>query len=267
MQSEFRSPDELTSTILAKYMDKAARSPKASAATNDAWTEEQLTTGELYRRPRLESCRPANGTGDTTDVRLRTMSSEPEAWWCSIPAAMSWLRTFLIDGCAAYGAAMHPGLFEYPEPTLSGHHEQAGHHERVEAPQWRDPIHQQSETLMSSAYGGLCGSTYETELSNSVSQAHRDWQTASASANPEDSVQWEPPPIEARHWYASFTSPLASFWSRMCRERRTRLMIRGLEDLDDRTLRDIGIYRCEIEYFARLEDYDVGYDDGRPRFR
>jgi uncharacterized protein YjiS (DUF1127 family) len=260
MQSEFRSLDEPASTVLAKYTDKAARSPKASVATNDAWTEEPLITGELRRHPRLERCWPANGTGRTTDVRSYTMSSEPDAWWCSIPAAMSWLRTFLIDGFAACGAAMHPGLLEYSEPTLSDHHE------RVEAPRSRDPIHHQSETLMSSTYGGLW-STYEAGLSNTVPQAHWDWPTASASPNPQDSVQWEPSPIESRHWYASFTSPLVSFWSRLCRERRARLMIRGLQDLDDRTLRDIGIRRCEIEYFARHEDYDDGYDDRRPRFR
>jgi uncharacterized protein YjiS (DUF1127 family) len=265
MQSEFRSPNELTSTVLAKYTDKAASPPKASAATNDTWTEEQLITGELYRHPRLERRRPDNRRGHTTDVRSHTMSSEPDAWWCSIPAAMAWLRTFLIDGFAAYGAAMHPGLFEYPEPTLSDHHEWADHHERVEAPRWRDPIHHQSDTPMSSAYGGPCGSTYEAGLSNPVPQAHRDWQTV--SANPEDSVQWEPLPAESRHWYASFISPRASFWSRMPRERRTRLMIRGLEDLDHRTLRDIGIYRCETEYFARHENCDDGDDDRRPRFR
>jgi uncharacterized protein YjiS (DUF1127 family) len=100
---------------------------------------------------------------------------------------------------------------------------------------------------MSLVYRGVRGSIYEAELSNSVPQAQRNWQTASASVNSEDSLQWEPPPIGSRHWHASFTSCLASFWSRMCRERRTRSMIRGLEDLDDRTLRDIGIYRYETE--------------------
>jgi hypothetical protein len=126
MQSKFRSPDELASTALAEFRDKVTRSPKASVATNDAWTEEQRIIGELYRHPRLERCRPANGTGDTTDVRLRTRSSEPEPWWCSIPAAMSWLGTFLMEGFAASGVAMHSGLFEYHEPTLSNH-ERAEH--------------------------------------------------------------------------------------------------------------------------------------------
>jgi hypothetical protein len=118
MQSEFRPPDGPASTVFAKYRETAARSPNASVATNEAWTEKQLITGELYRHPRLERCRPANGTGDTTDV--------PEPWWCSIPAAMSWLRTFLIEGFAASGAAMHSSLFEYPGPALSNH-ERAEH--------------------------------------------------------------------------------------------------------------------------------------------
>jgi uncharacterized protein YjiS (DUF1127 family) len=100
---------------------------------------------------------------------------------------------------------------------------------------------------MSSVYRGLFGSIYEAGPSNAVPQAQRNWQTACASVNSGDSLQWEPPPIGSRHWHASFTSYLASLWSRMCRERRTRLMIRGLEDLDDRALRDIGIYRYETE--------------------
>jgi hypothetical protein len=36
---------------------------------------------------------------------------QPDPWWAAIPAALSWVKNFLMEGFAAYGAAMQPGYF------------------------------------------------------------------------------------------------------------------------------------------------------------
>lgn len=48
-------------------------------------------------------------------------------------------------------------------------------------------------------------------------------------------------------WLARVASAIARFWTRSRQKRHERLMIAELQALDDRTLKDIGIYRCEIE--------------------
>jgi uncharacterized protein YjiS (DUF1127 family) len=48
-------------------------------------------------------------------------------------------------------------------------------------------------------------------------------------------------------------SPFLKFWSAMCRKRESRRISAAWEVLDDRTLKDIGISRYEIECFARSE--------------
>jgi uncharacterized protein YjiS (DUF1127 family) len=51
-----------------------------------------------------------------------------------------------------------------------------------------------------------------------------------------------------RAWITSITSILIELWSRMLREREIRRIRASWEAIDDRTLKDIGISRYEIEY-------------------
>ena len=51
-----------------------------------------------------------------------------------------------------------------------------------------------------------------------------------------------------RPWIISITSFFAELWSRMRREREIRRIRAAWEMIDDRTLKDIGISRYEIEY-------------------
>jgi len=46
----------------------------------------------------------------------------------------------------------------------------------------------------------------------------------------------------------AITSIVAELWSKMRREREIRRISAAWETIDDRTLKDIGICRCEIEY-------------------
>jgi uncharacterized protein YjiS (DUF1127 family) len=51
-----------------------------------------------------------------------------------------------------------------------------------------------------------------------------------------------------RTWIFSITSFFAEIWSRMLREREIRHIRAAWKTIDDRTLKDIGISRYEIEY-------------------
>ena len=56
-------------------------------------------------------------------------------------------------------------------------------------------------------------------------------------------------------WLARLASALARFWLRLLRERHARLMIDELQALDDATLKDIGVYRCQIESMVRTGEW------------
>ena len=51
-----------------------------------------------------------------------------------------------------------------------------------------------------------------------------------------------------RAWITSIVSIVAGLWSKMRREREIRRITASWETIDDRTLKDIGICRHEIEY-------------------
>jgi uncharacterized protein YjiS (DUF1127 family) len=57
--------------------------------------------------------------------------------------------------------------------------------------------------------------------------------------------------LARRRWIASIASPLLNLPSRICRALETRQAIEELEALDDGTLADIGISRCQIRSVAR----------------
>ena len=52
-------------------------------------------------------------------------------------------------------------------------------------------------------------------------------------------------------WGVTAASLLAKLWSRVLRAREIRRMTAELQALDDRTLKDIGTSRCEIELVVR----------------
>lgn len=179
MQSKIRLPDELTLPALGAYADK-----------------------ELYLGPGLQPRRSADRGQGTSEVRTHQTQSEPDAWWRSIPPAMSWLMGLLIEGFAACGEAMHPGFFEHPGPDLFDNRELA------EAPRCRHPLRHQSHT--GTSYSGFGGAAYETGASDPLTQVHPDRPVRSAAANSGDTTRWEPPSTTSRHWSAPVTSSLAN---------------------------------------------------------
>ena len=53
-------------------------------------------------------------------------------------------------------------------------------------------------------------------------------------------------------------SRLARFWSKLCREWEVSSTVRRLEALDDRTLKDMGLDRSEIQSVAQHRDRYTG---------
>jgi uncharacterized protein YjiS (DUF1127 family) len=70
----------------------------------------------------------------------------------------------------------------------------------------------------------------------------------SGARKPHPFARPETAPTGFLGWRASVISILAECWSRMLREREIRRLRAAWESLDDRTLKDIGISRHEIEY-------------------
>ena len=77
----------------------------------------------------------------------------------------------------------------------------------------------------------------------SASSSQRRLQPAGVDTDtaPTDFACW-------RTWITSIASVVAELWSRMHRERKIRRIRAAWEMIDDRTLKDIGISRYEIEY-------------------
>jgi uncharacterized protein YjiS (DUF1127 family) len=131
-------------------------------------------------------------------------------------AVMSWTIARVITGCADYTRAMGP----ISEPD-----------ERIDH---RLP-------------------TGELEAPGQPQPSPRAW--SSATAIPTGCIaRTEAARANARAWGASIRSLLAGFRSCIRQGRGRRLAIIELRALDDRSLRDIGISRCDIEYLASRGD-------------
>jgi uncharacterized protein YjiS (DUF1127 family) len=63
-------------------------------------------------------------------------------------------------------------------------------------------------------------------------------------------------PRPSAHWPAMVGSTLAGLWSNMNQWRARRQAAVLLRELDDHTLRDIGVHRCEIEAVLRTGQRD-----------
>jgi uncharacterized protein YjiS (DUF1127 family) len=62
----------------------------------------------------------------------------------------------------------------------------------------------------------------------------------------------DPPP----RWFVSIRSGITSLWSMIGRWRARRRAIAELRSLDDRSLRDIGLLRCEIDSLPRVGPWE-----------
>jgi uncharacterized protein YjiS (DUF1127 family) len=158
--------------------------------------------------------------------------------------ALSWLKEFIVEGLAAYGEALYPCVIEPGESVVRN--------ERAKDRQRPRRVHCQDRDDILHSYEMRFG----FEDRDSIAP-YRERQFSEISTfAPEDPA----PPKQQRNWFQAWKATIASnlgrLRSRMRQDRKYRAMIRGLESLDDRTLKDTGIPRGEIEYAVRYDRQD-----------
>jgi uncharacterized protein YjiS (DUF1127 family) len=247
MHFEKQLPGNLSPLSFSAYRDARtiSRSPRLSSSnTGPACAG---STGAL--RPHVQSfqqidLRRGEGYRASERTAIRTRP-ERDASWRAIPTAMfgigarviegfaatgeivfsgfllafmSWTMAEVLAGCAAYAQAMYPCFVE-DEPVGQG---DRGNPSGAK-PVLRSPSRQIEFTLV-------------------------------VPVAVEYVVRSEAPGAASPGWSASITSLAGKLWSRARAVRERRLAMAELRSLDDRALRDIGISRCDIEYFARDGD-------------
>jgi uncharacterized protein YjiS (DUF1127 family) len=144
--------------------------------------------------------------------------SEPDASRRPVATALSWLVARLIEGFAAYGQGMHPSFVDLGE-CIDGRNLEWDSQRR---PQTHDE--------------------YRREM---------PWQDLSHPRMSRDADRSSRAQAASPAWHARHISPVSRFWARIHHERRVRQTITKLEALDDQTLKDIGIHRCQAESIVR----------------
>jgi uncharacterized protein YjiS (DUF1127 family) len=129
-------------------------------------------------------------------------------------AFMSWTIAQVLAGCAAYAQAMYPCVAE-DEPRA-----------RMDGPA-REPV--------------------------PLPQSRKP-RFVAAPVAVECVVRSKTPRVDPPAWNASIASLWGKFRSRLGRQLARRVTIAELRALDDRSLRDIGLCRGDIEHFARHGD-------------
>jgi uncharacterized protein YjiS (DUF1127 family) len=145
----------------------------------------------------------------------------------------SWIFKQALEGCAAYATAMYG----------------------IPADEIRDPRDSPDRLQTEHEHAARLVSQTSTEMSTNA-KANVIWLAESAPAAPE--AEFIAPPL-APHmgspgWIASINSMAARIRSRIRGLFDRRVATAQLQSSDDRSLRDVGIYRCDIEYLMRHGD-------------
>jgi uncharacterized protein YjiS (DUF1127 family) len=132
-------------------------------------------------------------------------------------AFVSWAVAEILSGCAAYAEAMYapPAARDLvPAATKPG-----------------------LNLMMTRVNGSSAGHIHQARPDTRAAALPAEWRN-------------ERPAVRA-DWHVSLTRVVAACWSSLCRSRNRRRAIEELRGLDDRSLRDIGIARSDIEYIVR----------------
>lgn len=136
-------------------------------------------------------------------------------------AVLSWIMAEAWAGCAAYGEAM------YPAPAAIERAEQV--------PATRPGLSLISTQVKSGSAGG-----------NPMAQTGAIVRTVATSAESDSTMPQSDP-----DWRVRLGLVIAACWSRLWRAHQRRRAIAELKGLDEHSLRDIGLARCEIETILR----------------
>lgn len=209
-----RLVDQVRGATLLSESEECAAETARSAASSGTTCDRPLAW-QCHDAGSLGAPHPAS-EGPASGNGSPRVRSEPDASRHPIATAMSWLLAQLIAGFAACGEAMYPG-FAVPAEFIDG-----------QEPEWNSQPHRWAQHERGDEVPWL--------------NASNPWM----SGDPERSA--------TPGWSARLTSPVARFWSRMRYERRVRLTIAKLEELDDQTLKNIEIHRSQAASVARHGD-------------
>jgi uncharacterized protein YjiS (DUF1127 family) len=171
--------------------------------------------------------RPAPPAWSSLTVKAATTLS-----YCAghaLPALLlgffSWAVAEILAGFAAYAEAMYlPPAPKSPVPVET----QATDAQRGAKP---------TLNLMMMHVNGSAGYSNQARPSARTAALPAEWRSHSATARTD--------------WHVSLTRIAVAWWSSMRQAVERRRAIAELRALDDRALRDIGVYRCDIEYIVR----------------
>jgi uncharacterized protein YjiS (DUF1127 family) len=231
MQFENRLPGDRSSRRLINQRDQTAIFLRYAAAEAGTRLGGPAAASAQRVWPYRESYRPSTQDRLNGDGRALRTSSDDDRSRRAISAAASGMMARAAGGLAAWGETAFPRLL-------------------FAVMCW----------MMAQALAG-CIACAEAMYSVDLSEPPVPRQTPSGAVAPEAAypeaayvVRSELAPRASFGWRASIRSLVAKFRSRTRRERDRGLAIAELRALDNRMLRDLGISRCDIEYFARRGD-------------
>jgi len=152
---------------------------------------------------------------------------------------VSWICVQVLEGCAAYGAAMYPLPMDLENPPHRGD-PQSGREEPNRPGRTRSGPGE----IFPGAKGAIGGNATVLYLAPSS----KAWPDA------EFVVRRQAARAASRGWAAFIRSVAAGIRTKIRLWRDRRLAITELRSLDDRSLRDVGISRGDIEYVMRHRD-------------
>ena len=172
-------------------------------------------------------------------------SAERDRGWRAIFAAASWVIDLLIEGFAGCGASMQPGFFQ---PPGMDHVHPFGPGQGSRQTHAIDQPYRGNRWCADAWLGRGDCHAWPNQI---VPRIHQDRAVASASVEAATVAKPKPRQTIVSRWITLITSPLVRVLNKYRPGPGTTLTSMELDALDDRTLRDIGLSRDQLDLLDR----------------